>query len=102
MECQDCVDSVSLILSSLGGINSFNVSLKDQSVVVEGTIAPSKITEAIRGSGRAAILRGSGEAAGDGLGSRSCIGNGADDRCGSVYPGLSSAGQSSSRCERIS
>ena len=72
MECQDCVDSVSLILSSLGGISSFNISLKDQSVVVEGTIAPSRITQAIRGSGRAAILRGTGEA-GDGLGSRSCI-----------------------------
>lgn len=67
MECQDCVDSVTKILSQIKGINSFKVSLEDQSVLVDGTVAPSKITNAIRESGRAAILRGSGES-GDGLG----------------------------------
>jgi copper chaperone for superoxide dismutase len=67
MECQDCVNSVSKVLSELPGINSFKVSLENQSVLVEGTIAPSKITSALRNTGRAAILRGSGESV-DGMG----------------------------------
>jgi copper chaperone for superoxide dismutase len=67
MECQDCVDSVSKILKEIKGVNAFDVSLEDQSVFVEGTVAPSKITKALRESGRAAVLRGSGDS-GDGLG----------------------------------
>ena len=67
MECQDCVNSVSKVLSQVPGINDFKVSLANQSVLVDGTIAPSKITKALRETGRAAILRGSGES-GDGLG----------------------------------
>ena len=67
MECQDCVDSVSRVLSTLPGINDYNVSLENQSVLVNGTVAPSKITKALRETGRAAILRGSGDAE-DGLG----------------------------------
>jgi copper chaperone for superoxide dismutase len=77
MECQDCVDSISKVLSSIPGINDFKVSLERQSVLVEGNIAPSKITKALREMGRAAILRGSGDS-GDGLGTtsrvlRSCL-----------------------------
>ena len=67
MECQDCVNSISNILKEIKGVNSFDVSLEDQSVLVEGTVAPSKITKALRESGRAAVLRGSGDS-GDGLG----------------------------------
>ena len=67
MECQDCVDSVSKVLSQVPGINDFTISLENQSVLVDGTVAPSKITKALRETGRAAILRGSGES-GDGLG----------------------------------
>jgi len=67
MECQDCIDSVSKVLSEIQGIDEFKVSLENQSVFVNGTVAPSKITNALRETGRAAILRGSGES-GDGLG----------------------------------
>ena len=67
MECQDCVNSVSKVLSQVPGINDFKISLANQSVLVDGTVAPSKITKALRETGRAAILRGSGES-GDGLG----------------------------------
>ena len=67
MECQDCVDSVSKVLCQIPGVKEFNVSLENQSVLVDGTAAPSKITKAIRETGRAAILRGSGESR-DGLG----------------------------------
>ena len=72
MECQDCVDSVSKVLSAIPGINDFEVSLENQSVLVNGTAAPSKVTRALRETGRAAIVRGSGES-GDGLGSEPCI-----------------------------
>ena len=68
MECQDCVESVSKALSKIPGINEFKISLENQSVFVEGTVAPSKVTKALRETGRAAILRGSGESK-DGLGS---------------------------------
>ena len=71
MECQDCVDSVSRALSQVPGINGFKVSLENQSILVDGTVAPSKITKTLRETGRAAILRGSGES-GDGLGYRIC------------------------------
>jgi copper chaperone for superoxide dismutase len=70
MECQDCVDSVSKVLSETPGINEFKISLEAQSVLVDGTVAPSQVTRALRKTGRAAILRGSGES-GDGLGSTS-------------------------------
>ena len=87
MECQDCIDSVSKVLSSIPGINDFKVSLERQSVLVEGSIAPSKITKALRETGRAAILRGSGDS-GDGLGipppSLLVLYN----RCCGVYSGL--------------
>ena len=72
MECQDCVDSVSKVLSQLPGINNFRISLENQSVLVDGTIPPNRITQAIRETGRAAILRGSGESD-DGLGAAVCI-----------------------------
>ena len=39
LECKDCVDSVSTALSKIPGINNFKVSLEDQSVFVEGTVA---------------------------------------------------------------
>jgi copper chaperone for superoxide dismutase len=68
MECQDCVDSVSKVLSQIPGITNFKVSLENQSVLVDGTAVPSKVTKALRETGRAAILRGSGESK-DGLGS---------------------------------
>ena len=85
MECQDCVDGVSKVLSSIPGINTFKVSLENQSVLVEGSVAPSKITRALRETGRAAILRGSGDR-GDGLGTLAR--DGGNCRCCGVYFGL--------------
>ena len=65
LECQDCVDSISKVLKNLPGISNFNVSLENQSVFVEGSIAPSKISAAIRETGREVILRGTGDANGN-------------------------------------
>ncbi|KAI0392307.1 heavy-metal-associated domain-containing protein [Xylariaceae sp. FL0594] len=60
MTCDSCVKSVSDALYSLEGITEVNANLKDQLVAVKGTAAPSAIVSAIEGTGRDAILRGSG------------------------------------------
>ncbi|KAH6661069.1 superoxide dismutase 1 copper chaperone [Truncatella angustata] len=60
MTCDSCVKSVSDSLYSLEGITKVDANLKDQSVTVEGTAAPSAIVSAIEATGRDAILRGSG------------------------------------------
>ncbi|KAI1777690.1 Cu,Zn superoxide dismutase-like protein [Hypoxylon cercidicola] len=60
MTCDGCVKSVSDALYSLEGITKVDANLKDQLVAIEGTAAPSAIVSAIEGTGRDAILRGSG------------------------------------------
>ncbi|KAI0840660.1 Cu,Zn superoxide dismutase-like protein [Hypoxylon sp. FL0890] len=60
MTCDGCVKSVSDALYSLEGVTKVEANLKDQLVAVEGTAAPSAIASAIEGTGRDAILRGSG------------------------------------------
>ena len=42
------------------GISKVDGNLKDQLLFVEGTAAPSSIVAAIQGTGRDAVLRGSG------------------------------------------
>jgi Copper chaperone len=42
------------------GIKDVDVSLKDQLIFIQGTAPPSSIVTAIQGTGRDAILRGSG------------------------------------------
>lgn len=46
--------------TSVAGVTNVKADLKDQLVYVEGTTAPSAIVAAIEGTGRDAILRGSG------------------------------------------
>ena len=80
LSCEGCVKSVSDSLYSLGGITKVEGNVKDQLISVEGSgkscaevlrdcvwlrltlfpAAPSAIVEAIQGTGRDAILRGSG------------------------------------------
>ncbi|KAJ6124024.1 hypothetical protein N7471_011341 [Penicillium samsonianum] len=60
MTCEGCVKSISSSLNSLEGINKVEANLKDQLVFIEGTAPPSAIVTAIEGTGRDAILRGSG------------------------------------------
>ncbi|CAM1510006.1 Fc.00g003410.m01.CDS01 [Cosmosporella sp. VM-42] len=76
LSCDGCVKNVSDALYKLGGISKVEGNLKDQLISVEGTgeyhfsgvftgadyglAAPSAIVEAIQGTGRDAILRGSG------------------------------------------
>jgi copper chaperone for superoxide dismutase len=78
MTCEGCIKSISNALHAITGkstqkqpgafhrsnpatgINKVDANLKDQLVFVEGTAAPSEIVTAIEGTGRDAILRGSG------------------------------------------
>jgi len=61
LHCEDCVKSVADSLHQLPGILKIDANIKDQLVVVEGTVAPSTIVSAIQATGRDAILRGSGK-----------------------------------------
>ncbi|KAK3380420.1 superoxide dismutase [Lasiosphaeria ovina] len=60
MTCDSCVKDVSGALHKLQGITKVEANLPDQLVSVEGTAPPSAIVKAIEGTGRDAILRGSG------------------------------------------
>ncbi|EED18532.1 superoxide dismutase copper chaperone Lys7, putative [Talaromyces stipitatus ATCC 10500] len=60
MTCDGCVQDVSGSIQKLPGITKVEARLQDQLVLVEGTAAPSSIVAAIQGTGRDAILRGSG------------------------------------------
>jgi len=60
IECNDCIKSVEDSIYKVDGISNVVCNLKNQLVEVEGTAAPSAIAEAIRETGKDAILRGSG------------------------------------------
>lgn len=78
MTCDGCVKDISKSLQKLQGIlrhpaeagtqavltatgiNKVEANLKDQLVFIEGTAPPSSIVTTIQGTGRDAILRGSG------------------------------------------
>ncbi|RDA86266.1 hypothetical protein CP532_5113 [Ophiocordyceps camponoti-leonardi (nom. inval.)] len=60
LSCDDCIKAVSDQLRGLDGITEVRGNLRDQLISVQGSAAPSAIVEAIRATGRDAILRGSG------------------------------------------
>ncbi|GAM40237.1 hypothetical protein TCE0_038r12422 [Talaromyces pinophilus] len=63
MTCDHCVQDVSGSIQKIPGdegITKVEARLADQLILVEGTAAPSSIVAAIQGTGRDAILRGSG------------------------------------------
>ncbi|KAK6464555.1 copper chaperone [Scheffersomyces coipomensis] len=62
MECEACVESVGKALTNLSGINKYDISLKDNTVITDGIIPPSEIVRAIQATGRDAIIRGTGSA----------------------------------------
>lgn len=61
LECEACVESVSQALSPLGGISKYDIDLKNNLVTTEGSIPPSEIVKAIQGTGKDAIIRGTGQ-----------------------------------------
>ncbi|VEU23225.1 DEKNAAC104348 [Brettanomyces naardenensis] len=62
LTCDSCVQSVTNAVKSLGGIDSVSCDIENKRVSVIGSVAPSKIIEAIQGTGRDAIIRGTGKA----------------------------------------
>ncbi|KAJ6031331.1 superoxide dismutase 1 copper chaperone [Penicillium herquei] len=60
MTCEGCVKDISTSLYKLDGIQKVDANLKDQLIFIEGTAPPSSIVSVIEGTGRDAILRGSG------------------------------------------
>lgn len=60
MECQACVDAVSLSLKSLNGVSKYDIDLKSNLVTTEGSVPPSQIVKAIQSTGKDAIIRGTG------------------------------------------
>ncbi|KAJ2081657.1 copper chaperone [Coemansia sp. RSA 988] len=73
LTCQSCVDDVTRVLKGVKGVESLDVSLADKQVVVEGTARPSEILGAIKESGRAAVVRGTGSSVGGNIGAAVCI-----------------------------
>ena len=61
LHCQSCIDSVTTSLKEVPGVQNISASLQDQIVSIKGNAAPSAIVKAIEGTGRDAILRGSGK-----------------------------------------
>ena len=62
MHCDACINDISGALSTLPGIQETDFSLPKQLLTTTSTTAPSAIISAIQGTGRTAILRGSGKA----------------------------------------
>ncbi|KAJ1796351.1 copper chaperone [Coemansia sp. RSA 2399] len=73
MTCQSCVDDVTKVLGSVSGVDKIDVSLSDKQVVVEGTAGPLSLLNAIKDSGRAAVVRGTGSGVSGNIGAAVCI-----------------------------
>ncbi|KAJ2459595.1 copper chaperone [Coemansia sp. RSA 2322] len=73
MTCQSCVDDVTGVLASVPGVSKVDITLADKLVVVEGTARPSAVLNAVKESGRAAVVRGTGSSIGGNIGAAVCI-----------------------------
>lgn len=73
LHCEACVKTVKEALSAQAGVQSYEISLKDQRVVVEGHAAPSQIARALKKDGRQVIVRGAGVTDNDDDGAAVCI-----------------------------
>eukprot|EP01024_Parvocaulis_polyphysoides_P034443 TRINITY_DN30481_c0_g1_i5.p3 TRINITY_DN30481_c0_g1~~TRINITY_DN30481_c0_g1_i5.p3 ORF type:complete len:106 (-),score=14.94 TRINITY_DN30481_c0_g1_i5:294-611(-) len=52
MTCGGCVAAVERVLSNLDGVDSYEVSLEKQTVVVKGSADPQKVFEAVEKTGK--------------------------------------------------
>lgn len=73
LHCEACVKTVKEALSKQQGVQNYEISLKDQRVVVEGHAAPSQIARALKQDGRQVIVRGAGVTDNDDDGAAVCI-----------------------------
>ncbi|EIF49499.1 hypothetical protein HII13_002774 [Brettanomyces bruxellensis] len=61
LSCDSCVQSVTKAVKQLGDIDSVKGDIEKNRVSIVGSVAPSKIVEAIQSTGRDAIIRGTGK-----------------------------------------
>ena len=60
MTCQKCVDSIKQTLSGVKGVSHVDISLENESVIVETELPSSEIQDKIELTGRRAVLKGYG------------------------------------------
>uniref|UniRef100_A0A6A7G6A2 Superoxide dismutase copper chaperone n=1 Tax=Hirondellea gigas TaxID=1518452 RepID=A0A6A7G6A2_9CRUS len=68
MNCNDCVQLVRKTLDNTAGISAFQIDLEQQTVVIEGSLPPSQLYEALAKSGKRVQLRAQGGVNGANLG----------------------------------
>ncbi|CAG8492483.1 6123_t:CDS:2 [Funneliformis mosseae] len=73
MTCDSCVQSVKRVLDQIPEINHFDIDLKDQKVIVEGTAPPSVVSKKLKETGKTVIVRGQGTVQGQHAGAAVCI-----------------------------
>ncbi|KAF9101321.1 hypothetical protein BGX27_011533 [Mortierella sp. AM989] len=73
MTCESCVNDVKNVLEGVDGIKKFDIDLKEQRVVVEGSAPPSSVSRLLKNTGKTVIVRGSGVAQGAHSGAAVCI-----------------------------
>ncbi|KAF9935378.1 hypothetical protein FBU30_003168 [Linnemannia zychae] len=64
MTCESCVNDVKNVLDGSKGIKKYEINLKEQRVIVEGTAPPSTVSRLLKDTGKTVIVRGSGVAQG--------------------------------------
>ncbi|CAG8787494.1 27599_t:CDS:2 [Gigaspora margarita] len=73
MSCDSCVESIRKVLTKLPGISRFDIDLKAQSVIVEGTALPSFVSKQLKETGKTVVVRGQGNINGTHSGAAVCI-----------------------------
>ena len=52
MTCEGCVGAVKRVLGKLDGVESYDVDLKEQKVVVKGNVEPEKVLQTVSKTGK--------------------------------------------------
>lgn len=60
MNCQGCADDLRNVISSTKGIQSLNINVPQETVVVETTLRADEIKSLIESTGRRAVIKGQG------------------------------------------
>jgi copper chaperone for superoxide dismutase len=60
MTCQKCVNKIRESLSNVKGIENIDISLDNETVIVETSLPSSEVQQKIESTGRLAVLKGYG------------------------------------------
>ncbi|KAK2403949.1 Cytosolic copper metallochaperone [Trifolium repens] len=52
MSCEGCVGAVKRVLGKLDGVESYDIDLKEQKVVVKGTVEPDTVLKTVSKTGK--------------------------------------------------